>query len=35
MNKEQDKTEMNERLLINLNQIQMLFTQVQEQKKKL
>ena len=32
MNKEQDKTEINERLLINLKQIQMLFTQVQDQK---
>ena len=31
-NKEQDKTEINERLLINLKQIQMLFTQVQDQK---
>jgi hypothetical protein len=33
MNKEQDKTYMKQRLLINLKQIQMLFTQVQDQKK--
>ncbi len=31
MNKEQDKTKMKQRLLINLKQIQMLFTQVQDQ----
>jgi hypothetical protein len=33
MNKEQDKTKMKQRLLISLKRIQMLFTQVQEQKK--
>jgi hypothetical protein len=32
-NKEQDKTKMKQRLLISLKRIQMLFTQVQEQKK--
>ena len=32
MNKEQDTTKMKQRLLINLKQIQMLFTQVQDQK---
>ncbi len=32
MNKEQDKTNMKQRLLINLKQIQMLFTQVQDKK---
>ncbi len=34
-NKEQDKTKMKQRLLISLKRIQMLFTQVQEQKKNL
>ena len=32
MNKKQDTTKMKQRLLINLKQIQMLFTQVQDQK---
>lgn len=32
MNKEQDKTKMKQRLLISLKRIQMLFTQVQDQK---
>ncbi len=32
MNKEQDKTKMKQRLLINMKRIQMLFTQVQDKK---
>ncbi len=33
MNKEQDKTKLKQRLLIKLKRIQILFTQVQKQKK--